>query len=116
MGLLLVLDVDADLAGHLAVAVHRHRDVLDHAGRACPDGLDELEQLLATAATRQDAPQAASRNGHAYGVGMDHEREWLTRTDVARMTGVSERTVDRWCADSLRSAKVGRARRVSAST
>ena len=86
MGLLL-LDVDQDLAGHLAVAIHRHRQVRDHTRLAVPPELDELEQLLLTAAKRQDAPPAASRNGDGYGAGMD-QREWLTRTDVAQMTGV----------------------------
>ena len=105
-----MLALDADVAGHLAVAVYRHRQALDLQGHACPDGLAELEALLAKVAKSQERSRAitARRPGHAGPV-----RQWLSPSEVAEETGLSIATVRRRLADGgLRSALVGRRRRV----
>ena len=105
--------IDGDLAGHLAVAIHRHREVLDHLGRACPPALPELEELLlaiARGGPEQSGPATAVNGGNVRGV--DHD--WLTPDETAVVSGLSPRTIRRRIADgSLQSSKIGRCRRVA---
>ncbi len=77
--------------------------------------MPELEELLVTVAKGDSErhEQTSADNGKGGGYGPSMDREYLTRTDVATMTGVHTRTVDRWVADGLHSSKIGGARRIS---
>lgn len=100
--------LDADAAGHMAVAVHRHREVLNRLGRACPPELPELEDILAGIAQGGPGrPQTASAVNGATVRGMDHD--WLTPDETAVVSGLSPRTIRR----RIPSSKIGRSRRIS---
>jgi hypothetical protein len=62
---LLVLSVDQQLAGHLAVAIRRHRTALAELGRPCPPGLSELEDLAARVGRNEQERAGTSRNEQA---------------------------------------------------
>lgn len=108
---LLVLELDRDTAGHLAVALRRHRGQLERSGLVEPPGLAELETIALGVAKRHDESRGVSALG-----GRDDEldaRDFLTRGDVCRRTGASLSTVDRWIGSGqLPSSKHGRIRRV----
>jgi excisionase family DNA binding protein len=110
---LLIMYVDGDLAGHLAVAVHRHREVLDQLGYASPPELPGLEETLikiARGGPGRSGTAAAVRGGNVGGV--DHD--WLTPEECSVASGLSPRTIGRRISDgSLQSSKIGRSRRVS---
>jgi excisionase family DNA binding protein len=109
---LLALHLDRDLATHLAEAVQRHRVVLHHLGNACPPELTELEALLVEVSKGPERSRAVNGTGAA-NVGAV-KSEWLTTDECAVITAMSRATIRRRIADgSLRSAKVGRSRRVS---
>lgn len=107
------MHIDPDLAGHLAVAVRRHADVLDHLGRAHPPQLAELQDMLVAIAQggpEQPGTVTAIRGGNVGSVDCD----WLTPDEAAVAAGLSPRTIGRRIADgSLPSSKIGRSRRVS---
>jgi hypothetical protein len=100
---MLVLSLDRDAAGHVAVAVRRHRDDLRNRGMAEPPGLAEFQAAALEIANPSDPseitrPQQASA---ALNVpdGTDddlHDRPFLSRADVHRLAGISLATVDRW--------------------
>lgn len=103
---LLVLQIDRDSAGHLAVALRRHRADLAERGWAEPPGLADLQE----AALR--VVEAQERSGGLSGLGaLDDDvngREFLTLTDVSRLANVSVSTVKRWvAAGALGSSKRG---------
>jgi hypothetical protein len=52
---LLVIALDRDTAGHLAVALRRHRGQLEKLGYAEPQGLAELEALAQSVAKSHQA-------------------------------------------------------------
>ena len=109
MSLLLLLD--GDLAGHLAVAVHRHREVLDQLGRACPSELEQLEQTLVEICTGgQERSGMVTLPARANVPGVD--REWLSPLECAEVTGLSESTIRRALRNGLPSTRVGRTLRV----
>lgn len=110
---LVVLTLDADVAGHLGVALHRHRSQLQKLGAAEPAGLAELEHaVLEVVSKRQEAPASVSVRPAA-----DddlHDRDFLSRNDIRRLTGASLSSIDRWIASGdLPSTKHGRLRRVA---
>jgi excisionase family DNA binding protein len=108
----IVLELDGDLAGHLAVAVRRHREMLDHVGRACPDELVALERVFVTACNGQGVSGAFTPLPADSVGGMT--ADWLTPRQAARMTSLSLSTIRRSVADgSLTSTKVGRSRRIA---
>ena len=111
--MMLVLSVDADLAGHVGVALRRHRDALQKNGLAEPPGLADLESAVLEVTKRQRATQSDSVT-RAPDDGLD-EREYLTRNDISRLAAVSVRTVDRWLTTGLPSHRRGRIRRVARS-
>jgi excisionase family DNA binding protein len=107
---MLVLPLDADVAGHLALAIRQHRHQLARRGLAEPPELAELEQLCEGVWRGQQVSVAASLLDDCE----DSQREWLTPREVARVSGLSLRTVQRRISSGeLRSARVGRCRRVS---
>lgn len=108
---LLVLALDADVAGHVAVAIRRHRSALAKNGLAEPPALADLEAAaLEIVSKRQEASPGVTVTGDM----QDGERDYLTRIDVHRLTGASLSTVDRWIASGqLPSTRRGRVRRVS---
>jgi excisionase family DNA binding protein len=109
---LLVIALDRDVAGHLAVALRRHRGQLQKLGYAEPPGLAELETLAQTVAkSHQQSPGVSVMT-----VPDDDssDRDFFTRSDISRRTGSSLSTVDRWIrTGALPSVKRGRTRRVS---
>jgi excisionase family DNA binding protein len=110
---LIVLTIDRDVAGHLAVALHRHRDALRKNGLAEPEALAQLERasLEVVKSTQQTSDGVSALSG------LDddgHERKYLSRSDISRIASVSLATVDRWIrSGELRSRRRGRTRRVA---
>ena len=91
---LVVLHLDRDVAGHLAVALRRHRGDLQRRGYVEPPGLADLETLFLG---------VVKSDGDSGGVPCPavlddekHAREFLTRRDVSRQAGVGLSTVDKW--------------------
>ena len=109
---LLVLALDRDVAGHLSVALRRHRGQLQKLGYAEPQGLAELETLAQSVAKSHE--QSPGISVSAMPEDDSSDRDYLTRSDVSRRTGTSLSTVDRWiAAGALPSVKRGRTRRVN---
>jgi excisionase family DNA binding protein len=110
-----VLDLGVTAAGHLAVAVRRHRAVLEQRGRECPDGLTEIEEVAARIA-RDGQERSRAVTVRAVVETAARAGEYLSPAEVAMLTGLSVSTIGRRIRDgSLCSAKVGRARRVARS-
>ena len=125
----LVITLDRDAAGHLAVALHALAARTRKQERVFPAALlalqsaaehvlqaddplrlvvsDTQEASEAITGTHEQSPEGgneANRENVSYA---------LTRTDVARLAGVSTATVDRWIANGkLPSIRHGRIRRV----
>lgn len=109
---LLVIALDRDVAGHLAVALRRHRGQLARLGYAEPPGLADLETLAQGVAKSHNESPGVSRL--TVPDDDDSDRDYLTRNDISRRTGTSLSTVDRWIATgALPSVKRGRTRRVN---
>lgn len=119
---MLSLELDRDLCGHLITALGRHRAVLQNRGLAEPPALIAL-QAAVKSAVDSDEPRRLSITGNQEqslaisrpGVVEDaiHERDFLSRNDVAQIAGIGIATVDRWVASGrLSSQKVGRIRRI----
>ena len=109
---LVVLALDADVAGHLAVAIHRHRAELKRLGAVEPAGLIELETAAESVNKRQQASPAVTVNTACHSE-LD-ARTYLTRKDIHQLTGASISTVDRWIANGkLPSSRHGRIRRIN---
>jgi len=110
---LLVLSLDADVAGHLAVALRRHRSALRKNGLAEPPGLADLETAAVevVSSTQQLSAALTVPTGAEDGL---HDREFLSRDDIRRLSGVSLATVDRWLSSGqLPSRRHGRTRRIT---
>jgi excisionase family DNA binding protein len=110
---MVVLAIDPDTAGHLAVALRRHRDSLHKNQMSEPPALAELEKAALQVVSKRQQPSA---NVSVPGDLQDDlsEREFLTRADVVRLTGASVATVDRWIArGQLPSCRHGRLRRIA---
>jgi excisionase family DNA binding protein len=108
-----VVVLDADAAGHLAVAVRRHRGELQRRGWQCPGGLEEVEALAASIAS-----DGQERSRVVKVKRLDHprldDRDFFSPSEVCTVTGLSDSTIRRRLRDgTLRSTVVGRARRVS---
>ncbi|MGZ4183354.1 MAG: helix-turn-helix domain-containing protein [Solirubrobacteraceae bacterium] len=76
-----------------------------------PLELEQIEQTLtelATGGQEQSGAVAAPRCGNVPAV----DREWLSVSECAGITGLSESTVRRALRDGLPSARVGRSRRI----
>lgn len=109
----LLVSFDADLCGHLAVALRRHRSALNKNGLAEPPELADLEDAAVEIVTRT---QQASVTVSVPTVDEDdcNDRAYLTRSDVHRLTGASLSTVDRWVrSGDLPSCKHGGIRRIA---
>jgi excisionase family DNA binding protein len=112
-GSMLAAVLDPDLAGHLAVALKRHREALARAGRARPPGLADLEALALEAARggHQRPGAAPRRTPEDHGL---HGKEWLSPQEVATVTGLSVTTVRRHIrTGELASSKPGRRRLIA---
>lgn len=110
---LLVCAVDRDTAGHLAVALHRHVDALEKSCLVVPPAIAQFAEMALQIVNR---PQEASTSiGRLDSVEDDlREREFLSRTDIKRLTGSSLATIDRWVGSGqLPSSKRGRTRRIA---
>ena len=108
---LLVLQIDRDTAGHLAVALRRHRADLAERGWAEPPGLSDLQGAALRVVEAQERSGGLSRLG-ALDDDLD-ARDFLTRKDICRLAGVSLSTVKRWLqSGDLPSTQHGRIRRV----
>ena len=113
MNAMLVLTLDRDVAGHLAIALRRHRAALKSGGLAEPPGIAELESvaLQVVNSTHDDSPGITVHDVADDGL---HDREYLTRRDVQRLSGASRATVDRWLSGGeLPSSKHGHIRRIA---
>lgn len=105
--------VDRDLAGHVAVALRLYRELLARQGRARPPGLKDLEEMHAQVArgNHERSGEVTDRAQPQHGL---HEREWLSPSEVAQVTGLSLSTVRRRIrAGVLPVQHSGRAQRVS---
>jgi excisionase family DNA binding protein len=110
---LLVLAVDCDVCGHIAVGLRRHCDSLRKNGLAVPDAVEQFAELALQVASSSQQQSASDTDLTGVDDGL-HDREYLSRSDVHRITGASLRTVDRWIADGgLTSIRHGRTRRVA---
>ena len=110
---LLVIALDRDTAGHLAIALRRHRGQLQKLGYAEPQGLAELETLAQSVTKSHQQSPGVSVLTVPDDDSSDN-RDFLTRNDISRRTGTSLSTVDRWIRiGALPSVKRGRTRRVS---
>lgn len=110
----MLLLLDNELLGHLALAVERYRRALERNGLCEPAGLEDLQWGLVEAAKSVTAGQGGSGGTSIPAVADTQPMpEWLTTSEVAAMTGMSISTVKRAIADgSLRSTKVGGRRRI----
>lgn len=109
----LVMSLDEDLAGHLAVALRRHQDALRRKGMRIPPQLAELERAALTSVGNR---HGASRGSVVVDWAEDGSRgrEYLTRSDIRQLTGASLSTIDRWISSGkLPSSRQGRVRRVA---
>lgn len=120
--MLIELDVDRKTASHVALAVRHHREALARAGKPCPESLAAVEVKLTeavhAAAIRQFPPLAATVAGAVQDDRDDpsdvHDREWLSVREVALVTGLGVRTLERRLADgTLPSTRIGRCRRIA---
>jgi excisionase family DNA binding protein len=119
---MVVLSLDGDSAGHLAVALIALAARKRKQGGAFPATLVALqaaaENVIQTGQPMRltiTSPQEHSISGDRSESVQDdlHEREFLTRSDVASIASVGIATVDRWIAnDQLPSHKIGRTRRI----
>lgn len=107
-----VVDVGPALAGHLAVAIRRHREWADSRGWELPPGLTEFEQYLASRAIQgQSGPSLdqlwQARDG-------DHVTpRLLTYEDAASVLACSDRSVKRLVAGGqLRAVRIGGTARI----
>lgn len=109
---MLVIALDRDVAGHVAVALRRHRGSLAERGLVEPPGLAALENLARSVYSgHEQSPSVGVPAGLDDG---SRERDYLTRSDIRQRTGASLSTVDRWIrTGQLPSVKRGRTRRVS---
>ncbi len=99
--------LNPDLAGHLAVALHRHRGALAENGRARPPGLADLQALAEEVARGGHGQPGAAPRRMPEDHGL-HDREWLSTKEVAMTTGLSETTVRRHIRnEELASSKPG---------
>jgi excisionase family DNA binding protein len=113
MSAMLVLTLDRSVAGHLAVAIRRHRSSLRQHRLDEPPELAELEKAaLQVVSSHQEA---SGRSIVLTGAHDDlSDRQFFTRRDVQRLTGVSLSTVDRWIAGGqLPASHKGRLRRIA---
>jgi excisionase family DNA binding protein len=111
MTTMLVLSLDADVAGHLAVARRRHRSALRKNDLAEPPEIAELEAAALQAVNNS---QQASASVTVDTVGDAGARDYLTRSDVQHLTGASLSTIDRWVSSgNLPSSRHGRVRRIA---
>ena len=109
---LLVLALDRDVAGHLALALRRYHSELDRLGLAKPPALVDLETTALSVVRRQE--ESSRDNVQTVPDDDWHERDFLSRHDVSRCAGVSLKTVDRWIASGeLRSCRRGGLRRIA---
>lgn len=109
---MLAVALDRDLAGHVAVALKRHRDELSDRGLARPAGLYDLETLaLSVARSGQERSGASTVKDDPHDGQRD--REWLSAAGAAQVSGFSVSTIRRHIrSGALASTLVGRARRV----
>jgi excisionase family DNA binding protein len=110
----LIVDLDGDLAGHLALAIRRYRLALSREGWAEHPGLAQLEEMARRVNERQRASTSVKRRVRPEDPsGADHRR-YLTRSEVCELAGVSLRTVDRWIRSrELPSTKHQQTRRIA---
>lgn len=97
---LLLIELDPQLAGHVAIALHRHKALLRERGRREPEGLAELLDAATRAATPGQArtgPATDARSDLDGLYGRDVP-DFLTPAAVAAALDRSERTVRRRCA------------------
>jgi excisionase family DNA binding protein len=115
-----VFTFDQAVAGHVAVALRRHRNALRKSHREEPPGLAELEDAVVRIVNgRQQASPSVTVPTTSVTVPADQqddvsEPDFLTRDDVRRITRTSLATVDRWIASGqLPSCRRGRIRRIA---
>ncbi|MGI8578636.1 MAG: helix-turn-helix domain-containing protein [Nocardioidaceae bacterium] len=91
---LVMLDVDAEMAGHLAVACRLYRERARRDGIGVPAGLAGVERMLAARASRG---QRGTPLAELWSVVQhrDMEPELVAYRDAARLLGCSERTIKR---------------------
>ena len=90
----LVLDVDRELAAHLAVALASHRRRLRSEGLPPPAGFDDLV-AVATKRARAGQGQTDPDDVLAWLQDAPVERLLLTKAEAAKVLGIHERTVQR---------------------
>lgn len=113
---LLAIAIDPALAGHIAVALRRHREALRRTNRTEPDGLADLEAFAVEVVSSAQQASDSVTVGDDRHAGMNDNREYLSRRDVSQLVGVSIATVDRWLGSGrLPSTRHGRIRRVARS-
>lgn len=113
---LIAAAVDRDLAGHVALAIKLYRERLARSGRARPPGLVDFEQLAARVATSGQERTGEDTDRETVDSGPHEEREWLSTTEAAQVTGLSAKTIRRRIAAGvLPAGRSGRAIRINRS-
>jgi excisionase family DNA binding protein len=96
----MLVDVTAELAGHLATALRMHRDWAARTGIRVPAGFAELEQAF-TSRARRGQPGTALEELWVLRQSPDMTPRLLTYSQTATALSCSERQVKRLVADGL---------------
>ena len=93
---LLALQLDRRTAGHLAVAIAKHRELLEDNGHPCPTALADLQHIaIEVGKGHEGTPRADSGPAiqpPTYGRG----NELLSHKQAAEILNVDRKTVGRW--------------------
>ncbi len=107
---MILLDVDRNLAGHVAVALAKHRQALRREQVAAPEGLDDLLDAMTSRARSGQGATALDPAADLSQYQPVTAPLLLTKTEAAETLGVSPRSVDRLIADGrLTAVKTGAA-------
>lgn len=103
----MILDVPAELAGHLAIALRSHRDWAVRTGIRVPDGLAALEEAFVSRA-RKGQSGTALRDLWTVRHAADVTPRMLTYSQAATALSCSERQVKRLVSNgALTAVRVG---------
>jgi excisionase family DNA binding protein len=111
---MIFLEVDRQLAAHVAAALHLLRESLALSGRPRPAGLVDLESAFLRVARGQSATDDDTERELVAAAAYGGQHELLTQRRAATMIGVSARTISRMIdRGDIPAVQVGGRRRVA---